>query len=602
MQKKNLEKQLKLEAEKFVPNKIDTIYSKLGINVLSNSSNKDIEIKLEAEGSKLVKNNIDNIYKKLGIEQKNESNSYIEDRIKSEKSLFVPVVLNDVYDSINHKNPHNKFYFFIHDKTNITIVSSLILVGIVSGVIIPNIIQNNNNVEDNSNNITNDDSSSNIAIITPSSESGVTIDVASPSNTYRAKASFFVTTNGTIDSSKIITTDDQSAYVIDNIDKAEDTSASIKYSIGNNETIFTFTSKYLISALNCGIFEKQNISRTNTIKFFIETRNDNGTYYNAIKNDISNEIKTFMKNYKVVASIEVSKSEEDEALSTIEDEHLADLISEAYNLASRVFIFSDGTALEDAYFSSDLKDWVEVFKDYQIREMEEIVEFLWFINDHISTQEEIDQVLTTFKNETKSIKEEVKQLNSYLDKIVSVRENIFASLKEGGNDLREKYSTYKDLICYLLNNNKIDIKEDSKWDFENYKPNDEIKEWKWWKNGLNHFEPHDDIRSFTKGVENNENMPPEFVDSLSKYDETSTIELNERSLLQALYDQYELEHFRDMAINIIDSVFKDIFTKIENDDYHHGHRDDEDYNHYHPEPDGWDEQFDDWWDHHWGEH
>lgn len=600
MQKKNLEKQLKKEAIKFAPNKLQDIYSSLGISFLNCSSNKDIEKALSEEGNKVINNNINTINEKLGINTRTNNESYIKNRMGEEKDSFVPVVIDDVYNSINHKNPKNKFYLFMHDKANITIFSSFLLVCILSSIIIPIVLNKNNNLDDSA--ATDNDENSTIITtdtsIKPTNENGVTIDVASPSETYRAKATFFVGVDGTIDANKIITKDDQSAYVIDNIDKNNQTTAQSKYAIGNDETIFSFTNKYLISALNCGILEKQNITNFNSIKFYIETRNDNGNYFNAIKSEINDEIIGFMKNYKVVANIQILKSEEDDVLSTLNNHDLADYISEVYNIASRIFAFSNGTYLEDAYFSNDLKDWIEVFKDYSVEQMKDITTFVWFINDNISTQNEIDKTLNEFVDGTASIKEDVKKLNSYLTKIVSFREEIFGSLKNDGNDLRNTYSTYSKLIEALIKNYGEQSTKYPK-NFYMYTPNDEQKEWKWWENGLHHYKPEDKLLSIKKETEDNSLVPPnEFIDSLTKYDDLSNLDKSEQTLLATLYDQYQLEHYLQGSINKIDDCFNKIFTKIKNGDYGHGERKDDDYNHYKDEPPDWDESFDDWWNHH----
>lgn len=595
MQKKNLEEQLKLEGSKLAPNKIEAIYEKLGLDFSSREVNIEVENKLKEEGKKFVKNNVEGVYSSLGITSNIQKDSQTENRVIDEKSEFVPNVMDDVYHSIHAKNPHNKFYLFIHNHTTIAIVSSLLIAGFISAIVIPNIINVN---QENIVEPTNTDNNVTPNSITPSKENKISIDVKSASGSYSSSVRFVVDTNGLVNTNKIVTTDDQSAYVVDNIGNSVTPNSLVKYLINSDETVSSFTEKYLTSALNCGIIEKQNTSQTNSIKLFVETLSDGGQYYNAIKDSLNDTLLNFIKNNKVVATIEISESTDDEVLTEIEDSELASLIEEAYTVASRIFVYSDGTPLEDAYISDDLSVWVDTFKDYSVTQMEDIVEFLYYISDNISTDSEIDETLDFFKERIATPKKEVEYLNNYLPKVVAVRERIFNDLKVNGNDLKAKYPTYPELISYLDDEYYNLYYGEEVEDLLRYTPNDNPKTWKWWENGICHFDPFfDDDRHIDRHRPPKPlpELPEWFKHDLEAYDNPSSIVSNEENLYIVIHDQYLLELFREKSLVQIDMDFEDIFTRIKDGEFGHGHRDDGDYNHYHSEPSGWEDEFYDWW-------
>ena len=591
MQKKDLEQELKLEGKKFTPNNIDKIYASLGIEL---SSSKKVDAKLEKaikeEGDILVKNDVDSVYASLGISRNTTGDLLTQNKIKNEKNDFVPDVKKDVYTSLNMKAPSSGFLSFIKRPMTIGITASILVAGITSAIIIPTVFRNNPSSEivDNSNNIDN----GNIQNATPLFENNISLNIVSASKAYSSNVDFVVKTDGKIDTNKIVTNDDQSAYILENID--EEVGPQIQSALGNDESLISFTEKYLSSALKCGVIERRDSSNTNSIKITFDTTLDNGVFYNQIKSDLGNALVNFIKENKIVAEIELAESTV-EPLAEIEDPYLAELISDLYKLSTSVFVYSDGRVLEDAYFSSDIKDWVEVFKDYPIRVLEELSDFLWYFDHNIKTDEEKDQTLDLFQEKIASPKEEIAYLNSYLPELSNARKNIEAQLIEKGIYSAEEIESY-DNIVWNLGSKYYPTYEGFDYSFYLYHPNDELRTWKWWEEGLNHYKGFFDITRKPDYHYEPFVTPDWFKEIIEEYETKTFEDATDMDLWEVLNDQYVLELFRDSFIEDININFNDVFSRIARGDFNHGERPDDEFNHYEEEPDNWDYYFDQWWD------
>ena len=72
------------------------------------------------------------------------------------------------------------------------------------------------------------------------------------------------------------------------------------------------------------------------------------------------------------------------------DPNLEALILQAYNLATKLFVDSNGNTISVLCFSTSYEDWINKYKNTTIEEMEDYVEYLLDIQNKISSEDNKD--------------------------------------------------------------------------------------------------------------------------------------------------------------------------------------------------------------------
>ena len=533
MEKKNLEEKLKSEGKNFSPNVLSKVYEKLGLELSSSTENKKVETKLMEEGEKLVPNNYEAVSK-----------------------------------NITPKKQSVGFLAFIKNPITISVSASLLVAVVATSIVVPLLLNRNVNSVNETDAIAVDNT--------------VTLDLTSASQNYNAKVKYVINTEGNVESNKIITLDDNSAYLIDKFNTAPTTrlNENIK-----NEKHTVFTTKYLTTALNYGYLEKLDITKSNKLVFKITSPSSNNI--SSLKNELEDNILSFMEENKVIIDYEIEEVKVD-IYSEFEEQDYekASLILDMYNLATRLFVGEDKT-LTEAYFSSDLNDWVARFKDSDKEEIQSYVDMLSEFNEYIVGNEQRNRMIDDFYKYSEKFLNEIKVFNSYIPTINERLTSVINSLKENGSDELKGYlneNNYPQLSRYLnekyqSQNRRMDRKE----------PVGEIRVWDFFLDGYFMFNNHQPMRP---GQVN----PGDFLQYLPKtYGEGTTYSTNEETLFNLYVDLASLINFRDTAVLFVDDNFFEIVLDIIEEQLFMMDWDDDEYCHNHDEPDGWNEDFDNWW-------
>ncbi len=531
---------------------------------------KNLEEKMRSEGKSFAPNVLGKVYEKLGLEFSNAKNQVVENKLKEEGKILVQNRYDEVKASIPEKKRIPGFLQFIKNPITISVTASVLVGVITTSILVPVLV--NRYAQGAGLNQTN-------AVAT---DNTVSLNLTSASKSYSAKMKYVVNTEGKVEEDKIITLDDNSAYLIDKYDTAPATS---KASIAKDTDYLSFTNKYLETALNYGYLEKIK-SSANTIVFTISSSKGNDKQFNELKAELEDSLLSFIEENKVIINYTIEEEQVDiYSLFDEEDYEKASLIIDMYNLSSRLFVGSKRT-LTEAYFSDDLNDWANRFKNTSLELLNEYVDMLTFLNDKIVGEEKRDLLIDIFYEESDMFLNDVKLFNSYLPIMEAREKTIKEYLALNGSEaikavLDNPSALFNYLNKYARHGNER-ISPDAKVD---YTP----ATWDIFNEGFyvfnqNNYNPHGrvDVRSFKELLEKTYNNSAEF-------------EKTEEDLYYLYYDLFTLLDVRQSTIYIIDDNYFSLIDAVSGFQFMMDW-DDDDYCHNHEEPHGWDDDFDEWWD------
>ncbi len=580
MKRKELEENLIKEGKSLVPNKIDSIYQKLGISFLDEKINNSfVEEKIKKEGNILLKNARPSI-----VNKQDEWSTFYENKIEDEKNQFVP----NIKDKLGIKK-ENPFVVFFKKPATIALSSTFAIAVITTSVVLANAF-NNRSIIDNSNS----NNSSGIEVVTLNGRSTVNFKVESGSGTYKPEVVYSVETTGYINNNSIVATNDSSKNILSGFTTSS-TNQVQKLATNNNYTITSFTGEYLNIALNLGYIERKNAKETNTITMTINYGKDDENYYKTLTEDLETKFNQFIYENKIIAELKITSNSSSE-----EEDELTQLIRQAYEISINLFTDENGEVNKVLCFSTDFNDWLEKYKNYSVEDMEEYVEFLIEVNEKISNDKNKYLFIDRLSEITK-IQTRIDELNTYYNKLSQI---------------------YDELSAYL------DDEEKEKDGDMDRPENKDGYEWDWWDDvGHNHKGPRglsrweeddeDDYDDFDFDDDREDHDEPEgdnfHGDIIEKEYEQLILELDAliarkenidvqnkmevRTYLKDIrfYSRYLSDFyvfysdFLDEELeNLLDDLDKDTFNN-DKPDYH---KPDEDM------PDDWDDDFDDWWDSH----
>ena len=538
MEKKDLETKLKGEGKRFAPNVLNKVYKSIGLE-LSSSKNKEVEAKLLEEGKRLVKNDYKTVSEKI----------------------------------VSKKQPTNKLFLFVKNPITISAAATF-LVGVLSASIVLPIVL--------SKALANTDDGDTVAV-----DNSVTLDLTSASKSYNAKMKYVIDTDGNVDPSKVITLDNSSAYLIDKYNVVPTTRTGSYV----NETKYTeFTSNYLMTALNYGYLEKIDYSKTNELVFKITTSSKSSKQFNLIKNELEESIESFIEENKIILEYTIEEVQSDlYELFSEENYDKASLIIDLYDLSTRLFVGTNKT-LTEAYFSSDINDWANRFKNYDVQTLERYVYMLTEFNQNVEGVEQRDRFIDEFYQYSSNFLQEIDLFNSYLPVMNAQEEAIKEELSKSGSVQIKTLlnGPFEELVNYLNHaygerRNEIDRR---------FKPSFETDVWDIFVEGYHAFQE--------KQHGQHSHMPVEdFKKKLSeKYSENSLFEKNEETLFNLYIDLQNLLSLRSNAINIVGDNFTELVFEIIDQHKFVNEWDDDLFSHPHDEPpsDDWDDHFFDWWE------
>lgn len=561
--------------------------------------NKNLETKLKAEGKSFAPNVLDKVYKKVGLEfSLSKEEKVVEDKLLAEGKDFVKNDYKVIAKEVEEKkvNKH-AFLHFLKNPATISISASLIVSVTATAIIVPTLLSKRN--ANNEGELQSPGTTLQLV-----DDNNVSLALSSGSQTYNAKIKFVVDSNDVVDTDSIVSYDDNSAYILDNFGNTTNIDKDIsRFDFGNtSQDISTFTNKYLLTALNYGYLERNNINQANTITFTIDSSFDGGAYYSKVKETLEKDVLEFSKQYKVVInySIEESKSVDTENLSE-EDAAKVNEIIHIYELSTRLFVGSKRT-LTQAYFSEDVNDWIKRFIIKDEQTLQAYIDMLEFFDENIKTQEDIDKLIDEFYFFADEYISNIDAFNSFLPIFDSRIKMIKAHLKVNGSDeVKEALNGgFAALVKYL--NDKFARNPQDRINVDK-EPSTEVRGWDYFEEIYNVYEEH-----HPHGGHREMGMRPGvgdiygFLNYLKKtYTETTEYEKSEYALFATYSDLINCIYCRDDSIMRTDTEFyTTIFFHLEQSDDYFSSGWDDDFDHYQDECEGWDDDFDDWWNHHHG--
>ena len=556
MRNKELEKQLKKETEQlFVSNKM-AIYEKLGIafsdekKVLSS-----LETQIKKEADVFVPNKKTEIMESVKANEiKNTSTIYVEPRLMDESDEFVPSVKKQVFKNINKKEKFSFANFFF--KPLPLAITSALLIGVISTTVV--LIKPNNGTTEDS------------TIIEKSAKntSNVSFKITSASELYSPEILFTLPSDQKINIAKIAAVNDESIHIMSYFNE----DGSIKKEI-NQLDVKEFSKRYLSIALNLGYVERKDINKENKVTIYINSSSEDYEYYNEAKDEIIETIYDFAYENKIVANVscEIGGTSSNDI-----DPNLEALILQAYNLATKLFVDSNGNTISVLCFSTSYEDWINKYKNTTIEEMEDYVEYLLDIQNKISSEDNKDLFL-------KALSE------------CSLYQNSTKELVNRYDVLKSKYELLEDFVeeNFDFELDEIPSLDDDYWDWwEDYGHMNGFQGGHdhGWENHGNSFYPYDytSLEDCAK-----------FIDSFDKevFDFNNNIDFKSALSLCTKMVNYAntIINFNESFTFIADTIFEAIMKDIDEGHYNGKH----DYgNHYEDEPDDWDDDYESWWNDH----
>lgn len=510
---------------------------------------KDLENLIKKEGKKIVFDKKYEIFSQLGI---NVDKSYslnenlqIENSISKEASKLIPDVKDKVYASLNIENKKNNIWSFIKKPSFYGPVLSLCLCAVVCGSIFINRNMNENTIE---------------PTIAPMQSNTVDLKITSASKKYNPEVLYTVNTNGIVDSSKIISLNDASTNIVNQINS-------------DNQTTEDFVLNYLNKALDFGYLERLNINEYNEICIDLSSSTADEEYTKQSSAKLTELIDKFSYENKVV--IKYTSNIINEVASDVDSELLV-LIKQAYYITTRVFTKKDGTSSKFFAFSNNINDWIEKYKTFDVDDMEDYVEFLVKLEDTISSEEKREMFLN-----------DIDRLTPYLD--------FSEKLSFHFSNLKNKF----DEFIAFAKEKGIEFKND----FEDL----ECSPWDWWDSydfkEDDYFNPHH--RNFREDEQPKYDFD-EFIqylnDYIFAYSECKTKKDFENKCSEMVSILEEICDYYEDLVDEIDEGFNFILRNAESGHYYN--KDEKFEDNRHEKPSGWDDEFDDWYEdrHHHGHH
>ena len=556
MRNKELEKQLKKETEQlFVSNKM-AIYEKLGIafsdekKVLSS-----LETQIKKEADVFVPNKKTEIMESVKANEiKNTSTIYVEQRLMDESDEFVPSVKKQVFKNINKKEKFSFANFFF--KPLPLAITSALLIGVISTTVV--LAKPNNSTTEDS------------IIVEKSAKntSNVSFKITSASELYSPEILFTLPSDQKINIAKIAAVNDESIHIMSYFNE----DGSIKKEI-NQLDVKEFSKRYLSIALNLGYVERKDINKENKITIYINSSSEDYEYYSEAKDEIIETIYDFAYENKIVANVSCQIGG---TSSNDIDPNLEALILQAYNLATKLFVDSNGNTISVLCFSISYEDWINKYKNTTIEEMEDYVEYLLDIQNKISSEDNKDLFL-------KALSE------------CSLYQNSTKELVNRYDILKSKYELLEDFVeeNFDFELDEIPSLDDDYWDWwEDYGHMNGFQGGHdhSWENHGNGFYPYDytSLEDCAK-----------FIDSFDKevFDFNNNIDFKSALSLCTKMVNYAntIINFNESFTFIADTIFEAIMKDIDEGHYNGKH----DYgNHYEDEPDDWDDDYESWWNDH----
>ena len=556
MRNKELEKQLKKETEQlFVSNKM-AIYEKLGIafsdekKVLSS-----LETQIKKEADVFVPNKKTEIMASVKANEiKNASTIYVEQRLMDESDEFVPSVKKQVFKNINKKEKFSFANFFF--KPLPLAITSALLIGVISTTAV--LAKPKDGTTEDS------------IIVEKSAKntSNVSFKITSASELYSPEILFTLPSDQKINIAKIAAVNDESIHIMSYFNE----DGSIKKEI-NQLDVKEFSKRYLSIALNLGYVERKDINKENKITIYINSSSEDYEFYNEAKDEIIETIYNFAYENKIVANVscEIGGTNSNDI-----DPNLEALILQAYNLATKLFVDSNGNAISVLCFSTSYEDWINKYKNTTIEEMEDYVEYLLDIQNKISSEGNKDLFL-------KALSE------------CSLYQNSTKELVNRYDILKSKYELLEDFVeeNFDFELDEIPSLDDDYWDWwEDYGHMNGFQgsHDHGWENHGNGFYPYDytSLEDCAK-----------FIDSFDKevFDFNNNIDFKSALSLCTKMVNYAnaIINFNESFTFIADTIFEAIMKDVDEGHYNGKH----DYgNHYEDEPDDWDDDYELWWNNH----
>ena len=542
MKRRDIKNFIKTEGEKITPSVINDVYSKLGISVLSDSTDIAFENKLKEEQKIFIKDKKNDIYRALNIKPIENNNAQIvEYRIVDEKEDFVPNIKNKLAKELNIKKSNPLLAIF--KKPEILAISSAVLVG----VILTSVVLTNAFTSNTTDTTTNTNTTTSSTTITPQGRSTVNFKIQSASNVYNPEVIYTVEKTGEIDASSIVSVNDQSSNVLNSLSSS-------------GSSIVEFTTDYLKSALNLGYLERKNVAKTNYIYLTVNSGLEDESYYKNVKESINDKIDEFIYENKVVAELVFVNQ-----TSTNEDSELVQLIRQAYEISIRLFVDENGEPSKVLCFSTDFNDWLEKYKNVSEEYMEEYVELLLYIDNSISC--DVDRARFV---------EKLEQISLIQDKIITL-DSYYQTLYDVIEQINQKFGKYEPL----------DPDERPDDDYDEYC-------WDWWDDvGYN----RGDRRDYKHEYENIDYDT--LISELDKLDlnieNKSDYELRSLEITLREYTKKIKRLYKELK-NSADDALDDLLDLLDNGEFDKGKPEYEDA--HHEPPEDWDYEFDDWWDKH----
>lgn len=517
---------------------------------------------IKEEGNKITPNVIDKVYESLGISYVQESKK-VEAKVKKESKHFVPNVKNNVYASldITSRSAWAK-------PLTLSVISTALIAGVTFALIYPT-IRRNNIVPETSETVTPDVVNK---ITVPSS---VNLKVVSASETYSPSVVYSIDTEGQVSMNNVLALNDDALNIINNFNTNFNRDVALY-------DVKSFTGKYLSTALNLGYLERQDATKVNQITIEFTFDNKDAQYFDSVIASLKQEIDKFIYDNKIITSYTCVTNVE--SINDVDSEIIS-LIRTAYELATKLFVTSEGETVQILCFSTNFEDWVEKYKDSSVEELTDYVDFLKYINEMISD----DSMKVHFM-------EDLVRCSLYQ---VAIGE-----IEELYDDLLNKYSEVLGFYNEKFNEHRpnfLDPFDGDDWDWwddygHNHPPHGEPPH-----NGEEHAPDRPDQGQGHPGDRELEEFE-QFKAELAAEEFTVNDSMNKQAVENMLerIEWYadELSCYYISFIENLDREFDHLIHRIDEGEFYDENRPPHE-DHYQPEPEGWDDEFEDWWQHHW---
>lgn len=527
---------------------------------------EELEKKLTEEGKKFTPNVIDKVYASLGIQF--VSAKQVEENLSKEGDEFVPDVKPQVMKEVNTKKV-NPFLSFLSRPVTIGALSAGLITAIAVGVLVPSLA--NKTIQTGDTPVGEvDGGGNNNQTATLNALSSVSMSVKSASETYNPSVIYTIGTDGLIQKDDVVSLNDDGSLVVANLE-TEFNRSTVTYGLQS------FTSKFLFASLNLGYLERQDASKPNKITIEINYDSQDDSYFQKEVTALNEEISSFVYENRIIATFECNENQDE--IEDVDSEKIA-LIRVAYELATKLFVTSDGKTTKLFCFSTNFDDWIEKYKDTSLEELQDYIQFLKDIEDLISD-------------------DSMKEL--FMEDIVEC-----SKYQEAMDEIIVSYEQYRSLYREILDYfNSTETGSEPRPDFTEDLEGDMFD---WWHDfgHDHHHPPHDHEfryghhgygRYFYEDLLEYERFKDD-IDRLdfSDYKEMGGYEMSMllRQIEDILDDMKEFYHSFNHCVSM---AFESLIRRLEDGEFFDENRPPHGGN-YIPEPEGWEDEFEEWWSHH----